>query len=98
MSRARTELQGPGSDARQKCISYETPWSHIAALGGIDTQSVSSTASFVSSTASSVADNLICKKSWCLKIIIKETGGRSGIGAAEVIVNSPDNSRIFGHH
>ena len=56
-----------------------------------DTQSVSS-------TASSVADNLICKKSWCLKIIIKETGGRSGIGAAEVIVNSPDNSRIFGHH
>ena len=64
----------------------------------VDTQSVSSTASFVSSTASSVADNLICKKSWCLKIIIKETGGRSGIGAAEVIVNSPDNSRIFGHH
>ena len=91
MSRARTELQGLGSDARQKCISYETPWSHIAANSEVDTQSVNS-------TASSVADNLICKKSWCLKIIIKETGGRSGIGAAEVIVNSPDNSRIFGHH
>ena len=57
----------------------------------VDTQSVSS-------TASSVADNLICKKSWCLEIIIKETGGRSVIGAAEVIVNSPDNSRIFGQH